>query len=126
MYVLCSTPMSLWSEVHFFLHFVLTQIAGWTIESGKECCRSRIKIVFGSSAWAGNIYIMKFYTISMAWNKSFKHIHVDKLHCYLGFTPHSTTQEERGQYITFFQVIWFRKRRAAVLNNFLWFYHMLE
>lgn len=46
--------VSLCSEVVFLN---LIWIAGWTIERGiKQGSHCRIEIVFGSRAWAGNIY----------------------------------------------------------------------
>ena len=40
----------------FFLNLIC--IAGWTIERGiQQSSQCRIKIVFGSGAWAGNIFI---------------------------------------------------------------------
>jgi hypothetical protein len=118
---MCCAALQCLYDMKLFIFF-LTQIAGWTIESGKKWWRSRIKIVFGSSAWAGNIYIMKFYTILMAWNKLFKYNSANKLHYYLGFIPDCTTREEWGWYITFFQVIWSWRRGATVLNIFFCYF----
>jgi len=42
----------------FILFIDLFCIAGWTIERGiKQGSQCRVKIVFGSGAWAGNICI---------------------------------------------------------------------
>jgi len=59
---LCDTDFYLiWN---YFVFLIVIYIAGWTIErdieQGSQC---RIKIVFGSGAWTGNLYIMKLYTI---------------------------------------------------------------
>jgi len=45
-----------------------------------------------------------------------KHSPVDKLRYYLGFMSHCITWEDKGWYITFFQVIWSWERGATVLN----------